>query len=290
MFLQKLQGLLQTRGASTTGLEHCESLANDNDPVYLPTTISLENKVRQLSLHGLPVQRAGEGGSAVPPVEPARTIDQIVAVAASTFRGSAAHLVPTAGPCLLKRRAAEPDAVDVGRFCAQPLKQGDFTLYHPGPSGRGLPLRLGKTLRVVDSSESLGKPYVIMESWWPLHKRESYGECLNLFGTWIPSAAPLVLGTAIGTKQRSAIVRQNLAHENIIVEASDVLVWPVVLEESRAVDAKAVESQSGKIPFAALRHARECCPGLDLTSAGVCFSPRGVEFRRTLEGKRPRCH
>ncbi len=289
-FLRKLQQLLETRGASTTGLEHCEKLVNDADPVYLPTTISLANQIRQFSLPELPVQRAGEGGSAVPPVAPAGTMDQIVAVAASTFRGSAAHLVPTAGPCLLKRRAGEPDAVDVGRFCAQPLKQGDFALYHPRAGGRGLPLRLGKTLRVVDASESPGKPYVIMESWWPLHKHETYGESLNLYGTWIPSAAPLLLATAIGTKQRSALVRQNVVQEQIIVEEPDVLVWPVVLEVSEALDAKLRGNQSGKIPFAALRHAHECSPGLDLTSAKVCFTTRGGEFRRTLGGKRPRCH
>ncbi len=284
-FLEKLRGLLEMQGASAKGLEQCESLVQDKDPSYLPTTISLQNKVRQLCIHGALVQRAEEGSSTMPLV--ARAMAQIVETAASTFPGSAARLVPTAHPCLVKRGAGEEEAVNVWRFCAGPLNNGDLALYHPGAHGRGLPLRLGRALRVIDSSESPGIPYVIMEAWWPLHKWESFGECLNLFGTWIPSALPVAVGTAIGSKERTLLIKRNIAHEQIMVDVSDVLVWPVVLEPG-AVDAKAVEN--GTIPFAALRHARERCPGLDLSSAQVCFSRRGAEFRRTLECKRPRCN
>ena len=107
-----------------------------------------------------------------------------------------------------------------------------------------MPVRLGKVLRAVRETEP---PYVLVEPWEPVKGKY---ERINVFGTWAP---PGSRAAAEGSKQKRA--RQDAISVRTFF-ASDILVWPLVLDQKEK-EGQETSDQGGKIPLSALHYMRE---------------------------------
>lgn len=133
----------------------------------------------------------------------------------------------------------------------------------PGRPGCILPIRLGRVLRLA---EDVSRPFVVVESWWPLAKPDKYNGRDNLFGTWLPGAVPQVVGSSGQAK------KPRVGEDNLIVDTDDVFLWPIELD-SGSTD----HQGGGRIPFVVLHRVREWY-GIDVAAPVLTFAKRGFEF------------
>lgn len=133
----------------------------------------------------------------------------------------------------------------------------------PGRPGCILPIRLGRVLRLA---EDVSRPFVVVESWWPLAKPDKYNGRANLFGTWLPGAVPQVVGSSGKAK------KPRVGEDNLIVYTDDVFLWPIELD-SGSTD----HQGGGRIPFVVLHRVREWY-GIDVAAPVLTFAKRGFEF------------
>lgn len=150
-------------------------------------------------------------------------------------------------------------------FCLNELEVGMLCIYKNKceTPGRALPIRMGRVLRLA---EDVPKPFVVVESWWPLAKPDKYNGRDNLFGTWLPGAVPQVVGSSGKAK------KPRVGGDNLMVDTVDVLLWPIELD-SGASD----HEGGGRIPFVVLHRVREWY-GIDVADPVLTFAKRGFEF------------
>ena len=152
-------------------------------------------------------------------------------------------------------------------FGAEPLDAGVFCLYRahtgaPGISLQACPIRIGKVLRVAPE---VSEPFAVVETYWPLLRPNKYGEKVNLFGTWTKGADPVTEGDM---PRKRARVGEMPA---VMVALSEVLVWPVDVEESQPGDTEGI-----RIPLLTFDRLRRS--GIDLTEPEFTFAKRGKAF------------
>jgi len=146
--------------------------------------------------------------------------------------------------------------LEIGMFCL--IRTGAHV---SGISASQCPILLGKTLRIVHESSA---EYAVVECWRPIMKADKFGENVNLFGTWLPSASP----TGDSGKKRATVRSRGTA----MVPLHDVVVWPVDLEPG------ASEYPDGRrIPFSACHHLRDS-HNIDLAHPCFTFADRGKAF------------
>ena len=166
-------------------------------------------------------------------------------------------------------------------FCSQALAVGDLCLYIPPPAdSRGLPLRIGRVLRLV--SEYNTAPFCIVDSYWPMLKTQKFGDKLNLYGTWVRASQPIDVDAGVSKKKRKTTVQHCLSESSVMVDMNKILVWPVTLDKGALGEKDALGFGSLRIPFDALMYCRKRFPELRLTRLDLCFSERSKEFLAVL--------
>ena len=226
----------------------------------MPSGQTLQDKVRSLrTVNVAPLAVANQSNF----------LAMAVPAAIAAFPGSASHLVAARAGSLVSTKGHRDEATGEG-YCSEPLQGGEFVLWASTHYAARLPIRLGRVLRIVGEDHS---PYIVVESWWPLLKPQSYGARLNLFGTRAPRAEPIAIASGLGKKRRTrALLGCETGHQ-ILVEMGDVMVWPIALEPGALDD----EDTGGRIPFSALQCVQIHFP-IVLTCEELAFSPRGQEF------------
>ena len=155
-----------------------------------------------------------------------------------------------------------------GGYCLDPLECDMFILYrNTGMHREQCPIRVGKVVRM---NLDLEVPSLVSEAWWPVLKPEKFGDRLNMFGTWVQSAKP-VSWTAPPAHKKPALSSWT-ATQCVMLNISDVLVWPVTMESG------ASEYTAGvRIPFSAIDHLW-AAHQVSLGKPEFTFSDRGKAF------------
>ena len=155
-----------------------------------------------------------------------------------------------------------------GGYCLDPLECDAFFLYrNTGKCREQCPIRVGKVVRL---NHELEVPSVVSESWWPVLKPQKYGERLNMFGTWVRGAAPQSW-TAPPARKKQALSSWT-ATQCAMLNLSDALVWPVIMEPGASEHAEGL-----RIPFSAIDHLA-AAHGINLAKPEFTFADRGKTY------------
>ena len=109
-------------------------------------------------------------------------------------------------------------------------------------------------------------------------KPDKFGARVNLFGTWLRAATPVVDGAAPAAKKQATSAWS--AIQCLMVTMGDVLVWPVVVESGSKEQR---ESEGVRIPFGAFDYLRDTY-SINMAVPQFIFSERGWNILSMLCG------
>ena len=245
-WIGKLRALLEQAGRNADGLDNCVAILQQTAPEYMPSERSLAQKIARLRRGSHP-QAIGSATAAASGLE---------AAIAAAFPGS--HC---GGVIVLSSRSQEGQL----GFCDEPTQDGMYCIFLSNSatahfSAAQCPVRLGRVLRVVAEA---AEPYVVVQSYWPLIKKDKYPGRCNLFGTWLPGLHPVVLP--------SPSKKAKPADGTLTVTLSHVILWPIDPEPRSNVE------NGLRIPLQAF-HALRNTRNIDTSLPEFAFAPRGKTF------------
>ncbi len=271
-FLARMQELLKSISAfDASELEELRAIAMLTHPLHQHSGATLHMKIRGL---------LGSVGAPTLSLLPSSTAYQELLDGPSmlnAFHSTAlAYTNAPQASCSISTRHTAMAGNSI--YNGEPIAPGMIILFQHGDAG--IPIRVGRVMRVAD--EDPANIYVIIQGWWPFRKEKNDNR-LNIFGTWALSRSPIVLPSHVKKRRRREIVRENMdLIDNRMIPVTNVLVWPVTLEEGNlGADSdnedEAIAIQSGRIPFSAfvflhLQHSIDC------SDPQWCWGERGQEY------------
>ena len=245
-WIGKLRTLLEQAGRNANGLDSCVAILQQRAPEYMPSGRSLVQKIAQL--------RSGSQPQAI----------ASATVSASGFGAALVAAFPGAHRGGVIQLSSSSHGGQLG-FCDEPLQDGMYCIFLSNSAtthfrAAQCPVRLGRVLRVVAEA---AEPYVVLQAYWPVVKKDKYPGRCNLFGTWLAGSHPVVTPTA------SKKAKQ--ADGTLTVTLPNVILWPIDAEPRNNVE------NGVRVPLQAF-HALRSTRDIDMSLPEFAFAPRGKTF------------